>query len=76
MLLVIEVVFLHNARKVSDLCYVFGLVAGLCLTGVASVACNENLTIHLGKQDVIMQRLNKDQLIFPIELERTFFFRS
>lgn len=48
-LLVLEAVFLHNAKRLSDLAFVLGFVAGLCLTGVACVASNENRTFHLSK---------------------------
>lgn len=48
-LLAVEAVFLHNAKRISQLGYTFGVIAGVALTGVACVASNENLTIHLGK---------------------------
>ncbi len=47
-LLVIEAVMLHTANRLSTLGYWLGMIAGLCLTGVAVVASNEDLTVHLG----------------------------
>lgn len=49
LLLVVEADTLHNAKRVSNLVYSLGLVAGFCLTGVAVCASNENITVHLSK---------------------------
>ena len=48
-LLVVEGVFLHNAKRLSRLGFIFGVIAGIGLVGVACVASNEDLPLHLGK---------------------------
>lgn len=49
LLLVVESVVLHTAKRSSDWVFVLGIIAGLGLTGVAAVASNENLPLHLGE---------------------------
>lgn len=49
LLLVIEAVVLHTAKRSSDFVFSLGIIAGLCLTGVAVVASNEDLPLHLGE---------------------------
>ena len=59
-LLVIEAITLHNAKRISQHGFIIGVIAGVCLTGVACVASNEDLTIHMGKtrQTTILDRIN------------------
>ena len=49
LLLVIESTVLRAADRISTITFYAGVLAGLCLTGVAVVASNENLPVHLGK---------------------------
>lgn len=50
LLLVVEAVVLHTAKRSSDWVFVLGVIAGLGLTGVAAVASNEDLPLHMGEQ--------------------------
>lgn len=47
LLLMIEALVLHTAERSSNAVYYLGLIAGACLTGVAAVASNEDLPLHL-----------------------------
>lgn len=61
LLLVIEAVMLHFAERSSKHVFALGIIAGLSLTGVACVASNEDLPVHLGElpvgHDVITVKL-------------------
>ena len=48
LLLAVEAVVLWIPMMISTLVFAVGLIAGLALTGVAVVASNENLPVHLG----------------------------
>ncbi len=50
-LLFIEAIILYWSKWTSSLEYYLGMIAGLLLTGVAVVAVNENLTVHLSKEN-------------------------
>ena len=49
LLLAIEAVVLYLAKRMSTLVFWLGLIAGLALTGVAVVASNEDLTVHMSQ---------------------------
>lgn len=49
LLLMIEGVMLHGAKRNSTLVLVLSLITGASLTGVAVVASNEDLPVHLGR---------------------------
>lgn len=60
MLLFVEAISLHSAKRSSIPTYVMGAVASICLGVVAVVASNENDTVHTGihKQLINVSRLN------------------
>ena len=67
LLLMVEALVLHTAERSSNAVYYLGLIAGACLTGVATVASNEDLPLHLGssKLSIILQVPKLVNVIFP-----------
>jgi hypothetical membrane protein len=49
LLLVLEALVLYLPKRASGHVFVLGVIAGVCLTGVACVAVNEDFTVHMGE---------------------------
>ena len=56
LLLVTEAVVLWVAKRASNHVFGLGAIAGLLLTGVACVASNEDLPVHLGEQIMYLSK--------------------
>ena len=51
LVLVVTAVTLYTAQRTSTVSLALGILAGLCLSGVAVVGDNENNTVHTSKYD-------------------------